>query len=119
MSSEQSTKIWVALPAKDLPNIPGNVYQNDFTFIVDNSRYECPLIFAAFLSLRIGSLQSNDPTIQEFVIETKDPDQYFRQIIDLCSGGTISIDFADCSFVAFLGKICDELWNRELYEQIF
>jgi hypothetical protein len=118
MSSQQSKKIRVALPAKGLPNIPRNVYQNDFTFIVDHSRYECPLIFAAFLSLRIGFLQSNDPTIEEFVIEMKNPHQDFRQIIDLCSGLIIWIDFADFSFFVFLGKICGKLWNRELYEQI-
>jgi hypothetical protein len=117
--SEQSKKIKVALSANGLVNVPRNVYKNDFTFIVGDSRYECPSVFAAFISPRIGSLQRNDATIDEFEIETKDPRHYFSHIVDLCSGLTISIDFANSEVVRFLVEICGELRNRELYEKIF
>jgi hypothetical protein len=118
MSSDPSRNIKVGLSAKCLQNIPRNVYENDFTFIVNDSHYKCPTIFAAFLSRRIGSLQSIDPTIREFHMSTKDPHKYFSKIVDLCSGFTISVDLDDKHFSSFVGDISGELLNGELYEQI-
>jgi hypothetical protein len=118
MSRNLSERIEVGLSAKGLINVPRNVYENDFTLIVDDSHYKCPSVFAAFLSRRIGSLQSIDPTIREFHISTKDPHKYFSRIVDLCSGLVISIDLEDKDFSRFIGHICGELLNGELYEQI-
>jgi hypothetical protein len=115
MSRDSSKRIEVGLSAKGLINVPRNVYENDFIFIVGDSHYKCPSVFAAFLSRRIGSLQSIDPTIREFHISTKDPHNYFSKIVDVCSGLTISIDLADKEFSKFVGDICGELFNGELY----
>jgi hypothetical protein len=119
MSNEPSRLVTIALSANGLANIPRNVYDDNFTFLVGESRYECPSISAAFVSPRIATLQKSDPTIQNLMIETKDPHDYFSYIITLCSGLTISIDFDDSSLLEFLRAICAELWNRELYENIF
>jgi hypothetical protein len=116
--SDPSRNIEVSLSAKGLLNIPRNMYENDFTFFVRDSHYECPSVFAAFLSRQIGSLQSIDPTIREFHISTKDPHKYFSKIVDLSSGLTISVDLEDKDFSSFVGDICGELFNGELYEQI-
>jgi hypothetical protein len=81
MSAKPSNTLEVALSAKGFANIPRKAYVNDFTFTVGDARYECPALFAAFLSPRIGSLQSIDPTIHEFDITTNDPHSYFPQIL--------------------------------------
>jgi hypothetical protein len=119
MLFKSSKKVEVTLSAKGLGNIPRNVDRRDFRFIVGDLCYECGSMSAAFLSPRIGSLQSIDPTIQEFVIQTKDPHEYFARIFALCSGLSLSVDFEDCSFVTFLKGICTEFENRELYECLF
>jgi hypothetical protein len=119
MSCKSSKKVEVTLSAKGLGNIPRNIYKNDFRFIVGDLCYECGSMFAAFLSPRIGSLQSIDPTIQEFSIETKDPHEYFARILTLCSGFSLSVDIEDCSFITFMKDICTEFENRELYECLF
>jgi hypothetical protein len=108
----------VGLSAKGLINVPRNVYENDFTFIVGDSHYKCPSVFAAFLSRRIGSLQSIDPTIHEFHISTKDPHNYISKIVYLSSGLTISVDLDDKDFSTFIGDVSGELLTGELYEQI-
>jgi hypothetical protein len=77
MSRDLSKRIEVGLSAKGLINVPRNVYENDFTFIVGDLHYKCPSVFAVCLSHRIGSLQSIDPTILEFHISIKDPHNDF------------------------------------------
>jgi hypothetical protein len=47
------TGVELALSAKGLRNLPMNVYENDFTFIVGESRYDCPSFIDSFLSPRI------------------------------------------------------------------
>jgi hypothetical protein len=53
----------VSLSAKGLLNIPRNIIDNDFTFIVGSASYTCPLFAACFLSPRIISLLAIDPTV--------------------------------------------------------
>jgi hypothetical protein len=118
MSRDSSKRIEVGLSARGLISVPRNVYENDFTVIVGDSHDKCSSVFAAFLSHRIGSLQSTDPTIREFNIATKDPHKYFSKIVDLCSGLTISADLDDKDFSRFIGDISGELCNGDLYEQI-
>jgi hypothetical protein len=60
------TGVEISLSAKGFRNLPRNVYENDFTFIVGESRYYCPSFIAAFLSPRICNLQMKDPTLREF-----------------------------------------------------
>jgi hypothetical protein len=81
MSRDSSKRTEVGLSAKGLLNVPRNVYEDDFTFIVGDSHYKCPSMFAAFLSRRIGSLQSIDPTIREYQISTTDPHKYFSKLL--------------------------------------
>jgi hypothetical protein len=51
----------ISLSVKGLKNIPTNLYENNFTFTVGQSRYHCPSFIASFLSPRICRLQSNYP----------------------------------------------------------
>jgi hypothetical protein len=104
----------IALSAKGLGNLPRNVYEDDFTFIVGDTRYRCPSFVACFLSPRICRLQASDPTVREFEIETPDPNHNFERILSLCSGSSVRI--SDCA--EFASSVSVEFLNRELYEAI-
>jgi hypothetical protein len=67
----------VHLSSRGLANLGNNVYENDFTFVVGEERYQCPSFIATFLSPRIAQQQLIDPTIEEYKIESADPNHYF------------------------------------------
>jgi hypothetical protein len=67
------------------------------------------------LSPRISDLQEKDPTLREFYIETEDPTNLFSKLVEVCYGSSFRV----CENVSFFVSILNELWNRELYEQLF
>jgi hypothetical protein len=115
MSIKKSIDVEVTLSAKGLRNLPKNVYEHDFTFIVCENRYDCPSFLASFVSPRICSLQKKDVTLQEFYIETEDPTDLFKTIIEVCYGSSFRVK----DNLSFYRSIFCELGNRELYEQVF
>jgi hypothetical protein len=66
--SDDSLMVGLGLSAKALGNVVPKVFENDFVFLVDKTRYECHSIIAGFLSPRIAALQVNDRTLREFAI---------------------------------------------------
>jgi hypothetical protein len=106
-----SSPISVAFSAKTLRTLPQNVYENDFTFIVGEARYQCPSFVASLLSPRLCRLQAADPTIHEIEIQTPDPGCYFESIVNLDFDSRLRSP-AGRSFVR---RLCAELLNRELY----
>jgi hypothetical protein len=101
----------ISLSANGLRQVPLHRYTNDFTFVVDSSRYECPRIVADFLSPRICQLHLLDFTADEFLIETKDPNHEFGNFLQLGHGRPIVVSD---SARAFYNSICIELGNREI-----
>jgi hypothetical protein len=81
MSTKKSdeTCVEISLSAKGFRNLPRNVYEKDFTFIVGENRYYCPSFVACLLSPRICNLQMKDPALREFYIETEDPTDLFKK----------------------------------------
>jgi hypothetical protein len=114
MSGKLSTEI--CLSAKGLANLPRNGYENDFTFHVGSERYRCPSFLAAFLSPRIAALQTNDPTVRDFVVDAKDPNHFFTQFLSLGEGLSLEITSTHSDFFR---SICLELHHFELYDYIF
>jgi hypothetical protein len=100
------SEVQVGLSAKGLANIPGNIYENDFTFIVGEDRYQCSSFIASFLSPRIGQLQVSDSTLQQFVIATKDPEHYFHNFMCLGEGCKMTLTNENSGFFR---SICCEL----------
>jgi hypothetical protein len=78
MSASSTLVVELSLSAKGLLNLPANIAENDFTFIVGTERYKCPKFIAGLLSPRIAALQAGDPTLQEFIIPTPDPDMILK-----------------------------------------
>jgi hypothetical protein len=106
-----SDSISLSLSAHGLSELPPNIYENDFTFIVDGRRYECPSIIADFLSPLLCRLRQSDSSIHEYELNIKDPNDYFYNFISLGRGETIS--FSRTSR-AFYFQICESLENKEL-----
>jgi hypothetical protein len=92
------TGVEISLPAKGFRNLPTNLYQNDFTFIVGENRYVCPSFLASFLSPRICDLQMKDATLREFYIETQDPTNLFQKLLEVCYGSSFRICASISSF---------------------
>jgi hypothetical protein len=111
-STKPAAEIEIVLSAKALANLPRNVPQTEFAFVVGDSRYRCPSAVACFLSPRICRLQMTDPTIDEFHIETLDPRLYFGSLLKLGSGSSLAFRRDD----RFVKHISGELWDAELYE---
>jgi hypothetical protein len=61
--SELKLYLQVGLSVKGLANIPRNIYENDFPFIIREDTYQCPSFIAAFLFPRSGQLQVSDSTL--------------------------------------------------------
>jgi hypothetical protein len=106
----------LGVSAKGLGNLRENVFEQDFTFIIGNDRWQCASFIAAFLPPRIAALQGNDPTLREFMITTNDPFHYFESFLFLGFGSTMKIASTNSTFFR---SICCELWNQELYDQLF
>jgi hypothetical protein len=104
-----------SLSVKGLQRLEQVNHEKDFTFIVGDERYRCPSFVAEFLSPRICSLRSQDITIDEFLIETKDPSHQFGLLLSIGLGHDISVSGSDVSFVR---SVCGELRNRELFEEM-
>jgi hypothetical protein len=88
---ESNSSIEAKLSTKGFGHLPNNAYEKDFAFIVGKTQYQCPSLIAAFLSSRIGRLQANDPTLRDFVIETEDPQHYFREFLCLSEGVAVKV----------------------------
>jgi hypothetical protein len=101
----------IALSIDLFKQIPLHRYVNDFTFIVGSSLYDCPRIVADFLSPRICQLHSIDATANEFLIQTKDANREFANIIQLGLGQTVVVP--DSAHVLYR-SICAELANQEV-----
>jgi hypothetical protein len=73
----------VSIGTRGLRKLRTSRIEKDFTFIVGEHHYNCPWFIAEFLSPRVSDLRSKDVTMNEFVIETKDPGKLFENILSL------------------------------------
>jgi hypothetical protein len=73
------------------------------------------IFIAAFLSPRLAELQMSDPTLHDIVIETPDPNHYFENFLNLGFGSCLRVTTENWLFIR---SICNELWNREVFDCI-
>jgi hypothetical protein len=107
--------ISIQLTTEGLGNIPNLGTRNDFAFIVGERRYMCPWYVANYLSPTIAQLQSMDPTISAFQIESIDTTGLFGNILTLGRGGRISFSPSDQLFYV---SVFRELGNSEAIRAI-
>jgi hypothetical protein len=82
-----------------MANIAASKKENNFTFIVGATRYDCPWFVADFISPRVGRLHAADPTMQEFVIGTSDAHGDFRDFLSLGRGSAVSLTSVNRPFL--------------------
>jgi hypothetical protein len=88
--SETLRRLSLPVSTKALERVAGVNHEHDFEFIVGDERYGCPSFVAEFLSPRVSLLRSQDITIQEFSVNTEDPNHYFEHLISLRSTSSIA-----------------------------
>jgi hypothetical protein len=99
------------LSGKGLTNLESGIYEKDFTFVLADARYECPLFIATFLSSRVAGLLCTDPTIRELVLKARDPNHFFTGVLGLGEGRALEVTAANSEFLAGVGI---ELGNQEI-----
>lgn len=62
--------------------VPFQIYEKDFTFIVNNTKYKTNKIFADILSPKISRIHFTDPTFDTFSINTKSKGD-FNNVLNL------------------------------------
>jgi hypothetical protein len=102
----------VKLTASGMANIATSKTENDFSFLVGDTAYSCPWFVANFLSPRVAHLHSIDPSVDQFVIKTDDPDHQFKEILSFGRGLAVDVNETNR---AFLASVASELGNYELY----
>lgn len=84
---------------RNIKDIPFDKYEKDFTFIVNEKRYNTPRIIADILSPNVRKLHSTDPTINEIRIDIKSElkgqtlkEDYFEEFLNLVLFKKTTID---------------------------
>lgn len=88
----------IQLRTDSVLQIPFQKYQPNFTFIVNSKKYETNIFIADLLSPKISSHHLIDPTLDEFIINTKSTGD-FNKIINLVNFEKHEIDDNDSSFI--------------------
>jgi hypothetical protein len=102
----------LSLGSRGLANIPRNEILNNFTFVVGDLYYRCPMLIADYLSPHIAKIHETDPTFCEFCVETPDPSRCFPKFLELGRGATLELDDVEC---ALFSDLSTELGNREIH----
>jgi hypothetical protein len=108
VSLRGGSRVTGRLLAPGLANVPIGDWSEDFTFIVGDHRYRCPLSVAQLLSPGLSELHSIDTTISELRLEVEDRDKLFGSVLEAAKGNSIAVDSAHRRTFA---RICAALWN--------
>lgn len=103
--------IKIKLNPNSILKIPFEKYDNDFTFIVNEEKFQTSRIVADLLSPKICQAHYNDPTFNECTIQTQQKG-HFSYILDLALFNQISIPEVEAPFIAEV----IEILNNELIE---
>ena len=106
------------LSIERLKEIPLNQYDKNFTFIVNGTQYHTCRIIADILSPSICQLHYNDPTINEYYINTSHTGD-FQHILNLISYEIYNIQKTEVPFIfEVLEKLNNQMIKIHLSEEI-
>lgn len=100
----------IQLQVSCVSNIPLQNYIKDFTFIVNDEKFETNIFIAHMLSPIISKMYLIDPTINEFTITTKEHGN-FQKILDLVNFNINEISENEKNF---LSDIFDQLGTENI-----
>ena len=88
---------------------------NDFAFIVDGVVYECPRGLACLVSENVRRSILVDATVSEFVVDVRDENDYFGDVVELMRGEEVEIGVEQSMFVLVIAEM---IGNSELGELV-
>lgn len=88
----------IKLKKSSIINVPLQTYQQDFTFIVNGEDYKTTRLFSDLISPKICKLHIIDPTIDFFIIDTKEKGN-FSYFLDLQNFSEYSIPEEEIPFI--------------------
>ena len=100
-----------SLSTSNFYNIKIAFPDKDFTFIVDNKKYQMNKFFAALISKKVAEILAVDSTLNSFTLNFKDPQHEFAKINDLINGNSILITQINAYSLI---RIADDIGNDEL-----
>ena len=72
-----SLKKKVQLNTSAILDVPINIYDKDFTFIVNCEEFQTTKIISEFISPKISHMHSSDPTLDSYTIKTDSRGHFF------------------------------------------
>lgn len=94
-----------------ISDIPLDKYPKDFTFIVNGERFETSRIIADLLSPNISRTHLIDPSINEYIINTKYQGR-FERILDLLNFQSQEIEEDEIPFISEIIQNFDNKWIK-------
>lgn len=78
--------------------VPFQIYEKDFTFIVNGEEFKTNRLIASLISPKISKMQTNDPTISQFTIETQNKGN-FQPFLNLINFQQNHFQLEDIPFI--------------------
>lgn len=100
----------IQLGTTSILNVPLQIYDNDFTFIVNGEEFKTSRIISDILSPKISAQHQNDPTIKKFTIKTKSQG-HFSYILQLANFNKISLPHSE---ITFFSEVIEILGNKSI-----
>ena len=104
------------LTTQSFLTVPFQNYEKDFTFIVNNKEYKTNKIIADILSPVICRIHLNDPTFNEYKIDTKEEGD-FNNILNLIKFECIQIPIEEILFVIEVTEILQTKVKSTFYNR--
>lgn len=98
--------IKIQLNPNSILKIPLEKYDKNFTFIVNGEKFCTNRVIADLLSPKICQIHFNDPTFDEFTIQTSEKGN-FSYVLDLALFNQVSIPETEVPFIAEIIEIFD------------
>lgn len=98
------------LKATSVLDIPFQIYDQKFTFIVNGSEYRTIPLISDLLSPRISQIYQTDPTISTFTITTESRGD-FNHILNLI---TFTIQSIPPNEISFFSDVIEKLGNHSI-----
>lgn len=97
---------YIKLQKLCLQNVPFDLYEKDFTFIVNGEEFHTNRLIADILSPKISQIHHVDPTISTFVINSKHKGN-FSKILDLINFQRNQISKEELQFLSEIIQLLD------------
>lgn len=136
MSDESNIK----LKKSSVINAPFNMYEKNFTFIVNGQEYKTSRFIADLLSPKISELHSIDPTSDNFIISTQESGDFsiflnlinfhqnnilesdlpfISEVIKILNTNTIEVYIPENHYTLTIDNVFEKLENHEKNEKFF